>query len=90
MSQASNFIEKTILAKVFSYEFCEYFKSTYFYRMPLVAASEVQWTKLASFQGMTSFATASFNVFVQIFCLLIKLSLLYSAYAFTIKFLNKG
>ena len=37
-----NFIKFTgkHLAQVFSCEFCEIFKSTYYYRTPLVAASE--------------------------------------------------
>ena len=34
--------EKETLAQVFSSEFCEIFKNTYFYRIPLVAASEIQ------------------------------------------------
>ena len=34
-----NFIKTETLAQVFSYEFCENFKNTYFYRTPVVAAS---------------------------------------------------
>ena len=34
-----NFIKKETLVKVFSCEFCEIFKNTFFYRTPLVAAS---------------------------------------------------
>ena len=37
---ASNFIKKETLAHVFSCEFCEISKNTFFYRTPLVAASE--------------------------------------------------
>ena len=37
--QACNFIKKEALAQVFSYEFCEIFKNTFFYRTPPVAAS---------------------------------------------------
>ena len=37
--EAGNFIKKESLAQVFSCEFCEISKSTYFYRTPLVAAS---------------------------------------------------
>ena len=37
--QACNFIKKVSLAQVFSCEFCEISKNTYFYRTPLVAAS---------------------------------------------------
>ena len=33
-------MKKETLAQVFSCEFCEIFKNTYFYRAPLVAASE--------------------------------------------------
>ena len=35
-----NFIKKETLAQVFSCEFCEIFKSTFFYGAPLVAASD--------------------------------------------------
>ena len=38
-----NFIKKETLAHVFSCEFCEIFKNTYFYRTPLVAASAVSY-----------------------------------------------
>ena len=37
--QARNFIKKEILARVFSCEFCEISKNTFFYRTPPVAAS---------------------------------------------------
>ena len=46
--QACNFIKKETLAQVFSCEFCEIFKNTYFYRTPLVAAS-VLFRKLRRF-----------------------------------------
>ena len=36
---ACNFIKKETLAQVFSFEFCEISKNTFFYRTPLVAAS---------------------------------------------------
>ena len=39
-TEACNFIEKETLAQVFSYEFCEIFKSTFFYRGPLEVASD--------------------------------------------------
>ena len=39
--QAFNFIEKETLAQVFSCEFCEISKNTFFYRTPPVAASEL-------------------------------------------------
>ena len=37
--QACNFIEKETLTQVFSCEFCEIFKNTFFHRTPPVAAS---------------------------------------------------
>ena len=37
---ASNFIKKETLAQVFSCEFCKISKNTFFYRTPLVTASE--------------------------------------------------
>ena len=39
-SQTWNFIKKETLAQVFSCEFCEISKNTFFYRTPLVAASD--------------------------------------------------
>ena len=39
MSQTCNFVKKEILAQVFSCEFCEISKNTFFHRTPLVAAS---------------------------------------------------
>ena len=36
---ARNLIKKETLAQVFSREFCEIFKNTFFYRIPPVAAS---------------------------------------------------
>ena len=38
-SRPEVFCKKEILAQVFSYEFCEIFKNTFFYRTYLVAAS---------------------------------------------------
>ena len=38
--RACNFIEKKSLAQVFSCEFCEISKNTFFHRTPLVTASE--------------------------------------------------
>ena len=38
-AEACNFIKKETLAQVFSYEFCEISKNTFFRRTPLVAAS---------------------------------------------------
>ena len=37
--EACNFIKKETLAQVFSCEFCEIYKNTFYYRTPLVAAS---------------------------------------------------
>ena len=42
---ACNFIKKETLVQVFSCEFCEISKKTFFYRTPLVAASEILQTK---------------------------------------------
>ena len=42
--EASNLIKKETLAQVFSCEFCEIFKTTFFYRTPLVAASVISFT----------------------------------------------
>ena len=39
VGQACNFIKKDTLAQVFSCEFCEISKSTFFHRTPLAAAS---------------------------------------------------
>ena len=39
--EACNFIKKETLAQVFSCEFCEIYKSTFYYRTTLVAASDV-------------------------------------------------
>ena len=36
---ACNFTKKKALAQVFSSEFCKIFKTTFFYKAPLVAAS---------------------------------------------------
>ena len=38
--EACNFIKKETLAQVFSSEFCEILKNTFFYRTSLVAASD--------------------------------------------------
>ena len=39
--KACNFIKKKSLAQVFSCEFCEISKNTFFYRIPPVAASVI-------------------------------------------------
>ena len=39
LTEACNFIKKETLAQVFSCEFCEISKNTFFDRIPLVAAS---------------------------------------------------
>ena len=36
-----NFIKKETLAQVFSFEFCEIYKNTFYFRAPLLAASGV-------------------------------------------------
>ena len=40
IASTCNFIKKETLAQVFPCEFCEIFQNTYFYRTPLVAASD--------------------------------------------------
>ena len=37
--EACNFVKKETLAQVFTWEFCEIYKNTLYYRTPLVAAS---------------------------------------------------
>ena len=44
--EAFNFIKKETLAQVFSCEFCEISKNTFFYRTPPVAASDIHRSKL--------------------------------------------
>ena len=39
--ETCNFMKKETLAQVFSCEFCEIYKNTFYYRTPLVAASGV-------------------------------------------------
>ena len=39
--ETCNFIKKEALAQVFSGEFCEIYKNTFYYRTPLVAGSGV-------------------------------------------------
>ena len=41
-----SFSIKQTLAQVFSCEFCEIFKNTFFYRTPPVAASDLCWVKI--------------------------------------------
>ena len=40
-AEAFNFIKKETLAQVFSCEFCKISKNTFYYKTPLVAASEL-------------------------------------------------
>ena len=40
MAEACSFIKKKTLAQVFSYEFCETFKNTFFYKISPVAAPD--------------------------------------------------
>ena len=39
VADTSNVIQKATLAQVFSCDFCEFFKNTFFHRAPTVAAS---------------------------------------------------
>ena len=50
-----NFIKKETLVQVFSCEFCEIFKNTYFYRRPPVAASYMN--NLINSKGLNLFKT---------------------------------
>ena len=45
-AQACNFIKKESLAQMFSCEFCEISKNTFFYRTPPVAASKIRTKEL--------------------------------------------
>ena len=49
-------LRQSFLAQVFSCEFCEFFKNTFFYRAPLVAASVV------SFQSQIFIKKVSFGI----------------------------
>ena len=53
--EVCNFIKKETPAQVFSYEFCEIFKNTYFYRAPMLAASQL--SQINPFQTMFHFST---------------------------------
>ena len=48
--RACNFIKKETLAQVFSCEFYEISKNTFFYRTPLVAASELRASILSDYE----------------------------------------
>ena len=52
---ACNFIKKEALAQVFSCEFCEISKNTFFYKTPLVAASGYSDLLLGMFYLMKCF-----------------------------------
>ena len=45
LPQVHNFIKKETLGKMLFCEFCEIFKSIYFYRTPLMTASEIDFFK---------------------------------------------
>ena len=49
-----NFIKKETLTQVFSCEFCEISKNTFFYRTPLVAVSEGAITESELLKALTS------------------------------------
>ena len=52
--EACSFIKKEILAQVFSCEFCEISKNTFYYRISLVAASAVLWVVEKSLEDSTN------------------------------------
>ena len=62
--QVCNFIKKETLAQVFSYEFCEISKNTFFYRTILLPASDAtrssQNNKILSFNIRHNFFKGSF------------------------------
>ena len=55
--QASNFIKKDTLAQMFFCEFCEISKNTFYYRTPLVGASDI---------GFYSFKSCHWKIFYKI------------------------
>ena len=59
--EACNFIKKETLAQVFSCEFCEIYKSTFYYRTTLVAASDV----LTNFAILEPFSNKVAGLFQQ-------------------------
>ena len=55
--QACNFTKKETLEQVFSCEFCEIFKNTFFYRTPSVAASVSISFRLKNMGSLPNFAS---------------------------------
>ena len=51
--QTSNFLKRDTLAQVFSCEFCEFFKNTFFYRTTPVAASVFQRSRWLHYGNAT-------------------------------------
>ena len=66
---ACNFIKKETLAQVFSFEFYEIFKNTFFYRTPLVAASEDHKEFKYNFQVSFFFCFSLGHSNFQYFCI---------------------
>ena len=64
-AQACNFIKKESLAQMFSCEFCEISKNTFFYRTPPVAASKTR-TKELCFGFLCKVLTFSLTLSQQI------------------------
>ena len=44
-AESCNIIEKQTMVLVFSFDFCEIFKNTFFYKTPPMVASEQNWKK---------------------------------------------
>ena len=59
MPEACNFIKKETLAQMFSCEFCEISKTTFFYRAPPVAASDNYYELEEYNTNPWSFSTAA-------------------------------
>ena len=64
VSFLKNFIKKESLAQVFSYEFCEISKNTFFYRTPPVAASEMKQISYNSYPSLVFMIRRTFCSFL--------------------------
>ena len=60
--EACNFIKKETLAQVFSCEFCEISKNTFFHRTPLVAASEQYFLRVICFFASLNFRNSVLHI----------------------------
>ena len=76
--EACNFIKKDTLAQVFSCEFCEIYKNTFYYRIPLLAASGV----LINFTILEPFSNEVAGLFLTEYLWWLLLTFRYSKYFF--------